>query len=100
MTVIARVTEDAVSPDLILNAGKVFSGSDSGAELWGSDRPIWWLTFEGREGASLLVAERDGRWIVEAAGPYDPTKTIVIEPRSPLPPPRFEDFRRDIGREP
>ncbi|KQQ13040.1 hypothetical protein ASF53_12615 [Methylobacterium sp. Leaf123] len=101
MTMIARLTSEAIIPELVLNAGPNASMYDSASSLWKSDRPIWSVVFEGTDGSRLIASSRKGRWVVEANGSWQPPAASVIEePRESPPPVPLEEFRRQLGLEP
>ena len=101
MTVIARVTHGAIVPELTLNVGPTFYMPDTASTLWGSEHPVWGMVFKGTGGSRLIAMLRNGQWVVEANGPWQPPAASMIEkPReSPLPLP-LEEFRRQLGLEP
>lgn len=101
MTVIARVTQGAIVPELVLNAGPTFHMSDSGQSLWASEHPVWAMVFAGTGGSHLVAMIRNGQWVVEANGPFRPPATSMIEtPRQSSPPVPLEEFRAQLGLEP
>lgn len=101
MTIIARVVQGAIVPELRINAGPSVYLHDSARSLWGSDHPVWSLVFEGASGSRLIAMLRNGLWVVEANGPWRPPEASTTEePRPSSPPVPFEQFRRQLGLEP
>ena len=101
MTIIARVVQGAIVPELTINAGPRVYLHDSAQSLWGSDHPVWRLVFEGTRGSRLTAMLRNGQWVVEANGPWQPPAASMIEEARQLPPPvPLDELRRQLGLEP
>ncbi|TFZ57771.1 hypothetical protein E4V01_14225 [Methylorubrum sp. Q1] len=101
MTVIARLTDEAVVPELVLNAGPNIVMYASGGSLWKSDHPVWTFVFEGEDSSRLIARRREGRWVLEANGPWRaPAANVTQEPRQSSPPVPLNEFRQQLGLEP
>lgn len=102
MTLVARVTEQEIVPELTLDAGQSVLVNDVLWPVWGSE-PAPSLMFEGHDGAGLLAVARKQGWVLSACGgctnwfPYTRTE----RPRAPAEPPQpvidsFEAIRRTL----
>lgn len=95
MTVLARIKQDVLTPELILNADNQVDFTDASVEFWGaSDFPFH---IKGRDNTGIRVTPRYGSWVVEACGGCFPSaeelaRRLQEPPTPPSPIPTFEEF--------
>lgn len=105
MTIIGRVSERRIMPELILRAKSSIILSDYGVMLWGSSIASFPILFEGNDNSATVVWERDGKWIVGSCGncftlTQPATKRSPLQQPQSLPTPTFEEFRRSLALDP
>lgn len=104
MTMLARVTEGAIVPELTLSAGRMVLFGDTASHLWGAPATPA-ITFEGSGYSGIAAVRRGGAWVLQACSSCFPRFETV--PRQPTPvPPRslptssyetIDDLNRALG---
>ncbi|MFH6782668.1 MULTISPECIES: hypothetical protein [Methylobacterium] len=103
MTVLSRVGQADLTPQLTLNADKQVHLTDAGVDLWGAlDFPIH---IKGHGSTGIIATPRLGSWVVEACGGCFPSgeelaRRPAVPPSPPSPSLTFEEFRRSLDLDP
>ncbi|TXN25659.1 hypothetical protein [Methylobacterium sp. WL19] len=109
MTLIARINDQAITPELTFIAGKTVLFSDWSEPRWGTTD--WWpiIGFQGTKDAALIVTRRGEQWVITACGQCQswvhekPAKPPDGESALRTPPPypeTYDDFRRALEFKP